>query len=38
MQDVVAEWIVHGTLNMQVVGLNLSAASWLVLCICMSGT
>ena len=24
--DMVAKWIVHGTLNMQVVGLNLSAA------------
>ena len=29
--DVVAEWIVHGTLNMQVVGLSLSAASWLTM-------
>ena len=29
--DVVAKWIVHGTLNMQIVGLNLSAASWLTM-------
>ena len=28
-RDVAAKWIVHGTLNMQVMGLNLSAASWL---------
>ena len=26
---VVAEWIAHGTLNAQIVGWNLSAASWL---------
>ena len=30
--DVVAEWIVHWTLNAQVVGLNLSAASLLTMC------
>ena len=30
--DVVAEWIAHGTLNVQVVGSNLSAASWLTMC------
>ena len=29
--DMVAKWIVHGTLNMQVMGLSLSAASWLTI-------
>ena len=38
MQDVVAEWTVHGTLNVQVMSSNLTAASWLVLHIYMSGT
>ena len=27
--DVVAEWVVHGTLNTYVVGLGICAASWL---------
>ena len=26
--DMIAKWIVPGTLNIQVMGLNLSAASW----------
>ena len=30
--DVVAKWIAHGTLNAKVMGLNLSAASWLTMC------
>ena len=30
--DMVVEWIAHGTLNAQVMGLNLSAASWLTMC------
>ena len=31
VSDVVAEWIAHGTLNMHVAGMNLSAASWLTM-------
>ena len=27
--DVVTKWIVHGTLNVQVMGLNLSVVSWI---------
>ena len=30
--DVVAEWIEHGTLNVQVAGSNFSAVSWLTMC------
>ena len=31
-RDVVSKWIAHGTLNVQVMGSNLSPASWLTMC------
>ena len=30
-EDMVAKWISHGTLNMQITGSNLSAVSWLTM-------